>query len=108
LINESSTRQIDAVWILHDASSHRCYLEAIFSEFEAFIGPEMRGMTTIIITQCDTVMESGDYFQFPEEAPFKVPEYYNEFDYETQKELFWEKIMQPGQPFSFVKEKSFY
>ena len=39
LMNCSSTRQIDAVWIAHNASSKRCYLKAIFSEFEAFIGP---------------------------------------------------------------------
>ena len=61
-MNESSTKQIDAVWIVHGAKSERCYLEAIFSHFEAFIGPYMRGMTTVIITQSDTVMERGDYF----------------------------------------------
>jgi hypothetical protein len=80
-MNESSTRQIDAVWILHEASSKRCYMKAIFSDFEYFIGPEMRGMTTIIITQCDLVMESGDYFQYPQIiGPFKVPHDYNELD----------------------------
>lgn len=26
LMSESSTRQIDAVWIVHDASNKRCYL----------------------------------------------------------------------------------
>jgi hypothetical protein len=61
-MNESSTKQIDAVWILHSAKSDRCHLQDIFSKFEAFIGPEMRKLTTIIITQCDTVMEFGDYF----------------------------------------------
>ena len=61
-MSNSSTKQIDAVWILHSAKSDRCHLEEIFSQFEAFIGPDMRGMTTVIITQCDTVMERGDYF----------------------------------------------
>ena len=108
LMNESSTRQIDAVWIVHAASSQRCYLEAIFSDFEASIGPDMRGMTAIIITQCDTVMESGDYLQCPKEEPFKVPEDYNEEDDESRKELFWVKIMQPGRPFEFAKDKSLH
>jgi hypothetical protein len=40
-MNENSSKQIDAVWILQGASSEKCYLEAIFSKFEAFIGPEM-------------------------------------------------------------------
>jgi hypothetical protein len=45
-MNESSTRNIDAIWIVHSAKSDRCYLKAIFSEYEAFIGPEMRGIKT--------------------------------------------------------------
>ena len=56
LMNESSTKQIDAVWMLHDASSKKCYLKTIYSNFEAIIGTELRGLTTIIITQCDSVM----------------------------------------------------
>jgi hypothetical protein len=56
LMNENSSKQIDAVWILHSSSSNRCHLEDIFSKFEALIGPEMSGMTTIIISQCDTAM----------------------------------------------------
>ena len=39
LMNESSTKQIDAVWIAHSANSDKCYLESIFSTFEDFIGP---------------------------------------------------------------------
>ena len=56
LMNESSTKQIDAVWILHSAKSDRSYLKTIFSTFEAIIGAEMWGLTTIIITQCDEKM----------------------------------------------------
>jgi hypothetical protein len=105
-MNEHSTKQIDAVWIIHGAKSHRCYLKAIFSEFEGLLGPYMRGMTTIIITQCDTVMESGDYFQYPKNDPFKVPEFYNGVDDEdSQNELFWVKIMQPDYPFKFAEDK---
>ena len=107
-MNESSTQQIDAVWIVHGAKSERCYLKAIFTEFSALIGPEMRGLTTIIITQCDTVMESGDYFQYPKEDPFKVPEGYNDVDDESRNELFWVKIMQPDLPFEFAKHKRLY
>ncbi len=55
----------------------------------------MRGMTTVIITQCDTVMERGDYFQYPEKDKFEYPEDYAELDEEIKKELFWMKIMQP-------------
>jgi hypothetical protein len=74
----------------------RSYLESIFSKFESFIGPEIRKMTTIIITQCDNEMESGDYFQFPNEEPFKVPEHYNKLNENIRKNLFWAKIMKPG------------
>ena len=104
-MNEHSTKQIDAVWILHSAPSSRCYLEYIFSSFEAFIGPEMRGMTTIIITHCDLNMEKGDYFQYPKDNPFKVPEHYNKFKENIRKRQFWVRIMQPDQPFEFAKEK---
>ena len=104
-MNESSTKQIDAVWILHSAVSDRCHLDTIYSNFEAIIGPEIRGMTTIIITKCDSVMSIGDYDQYPKEEPFKVPKFYNDFDPETQKELFWVKMMQPNQPFQFSKDK---
>ena len=68
----------------------------------------MRGMTTIIITHCDSVMNKEDYFQCPKEVPFKVPEDYNYVDDEIRKELFWVKIMQPGQPFHFFKDKKLY
>jgi predicted GTPase len=104
LMNENSTKQIDAVWILHGASNFRCYLDAIFSSFKELIGPEMRGMTTIIISQCDTAMESGDYNQYPKGALFNEPEDYNEEDEITRKDRFWVKIMQPYQPFKFAEE----
>ena len=88
-MNESSTKQIDAVWILHDASSKTCYLKKIFSSFEAIIGTEILGMTTILITQCDSVMSFGDHLQYPAEVPFKVPKDYNDLDDESRNELFW-------------------
>ena len=48
-------------------------------------------------------MESGDYIQYPEKEPFKVPDDYNEeTDIEIRKEFFWERIMQPGLPFAFA------
>jgi hypothetical protein len=53
-------------------------------------------------------MEHGDYFQYPSKEPFKVPEHYNDVDAESRKELFWEKLMQPGQPFAFAKAKSLH
>jgi hypothetical protein len=77
-MSKSSTKQFDAVWILHSANSDRCYLETIFSNFEAFIGPGMRGMTTVIITKCDGVMKSGDYIQYPNIDPFILPKGYND------------------------------
>jgi hypothetical protein len=60
-MKENSSKQIDAVWILHEGSSKKCYLEDIFSKFEALIGPKMGRTTTILITQCDAVMQKGDY-----------------------------------------------
>ena len=62
-------------------------------------------MTTIIITQCDTVMEIGDYFQYPIKDPFEVPEDYKDFDEECRNELFWVKIMKPDLPFDFAYNK---
>jgi hypothetical protein len=54
-------------------------------------------------------MEFGDYFQYPKENPFKVPEHYNEEDNEDiTKEFFWMKIMQPHQPFYFAKDKMLF
>jgi hypothetical protein len=93
-MSESSTKQIDAVWIVHSAKSERCYLNAIFSEFEALIGPYMRGMTTILITQIDMAMKKGDY-PHPNEEPFKVPEFYNKLKENIRKNYFWVKIMKP-------------
>jgi hypothetical protein len=95
-MDNSSTKQIDAVWIVQSASTTRSYLESIFSNFESFIGPEIREMTTIIITQCDAVMEKGDYYQLPKKGPFKVPEHYNKLKENIRKNFFWVKIMQPG------------
>ena len=93
-MSESSTKQFDAVWILHSANSDRCYLEAIYTNFEAFIGSGMRGMTTVIITKCDSKMERGDYFQFPNKDKFKLPKgYEEELDKDIREELFWIKIM---------------
>jgi len=102
-MSEDSTRQIDAIWILHDASSKRCYLETILHDFEGIIGPLMLSITTIIITQCDIVMKKGDYFQYPIDLPFKVPEHYNDEDEDDRKDLFWVKLMQPQQPFKFAE-----
>jgi hypothetical protein len=68
----------------------------------------MRGMTTIIITQCDAVMENGDYFQYPKKDPFEVPEDYKDFDDECRNELFWVKIMKPDLPFDFAKNKKLH
>lgn len=53
-------------------------------------------MTTILITQCDTVMERGDYFQYPKENPFKVPKDYDDEDEEDREDRFWVKLMKPG------------
>jgi hypothetical protein len=76
-MSKSSTKQFDAVWILHSANSDRCHLNAIFSNIEAFLGPEMQGITTVIITKCDFVMKSGDYFQYPGD-PFIEPKGYDD------------------------------
>jgi flagellar biosynthesis GTPase FlhF len=92
-MRESSTKQIDAVWILHSANSDRCHLEAIYSNFEAFIGPGMQGMTTVIITKCDEKMKKGDYFQYPNANQFILPEKYNQLDEDDREERFWVKIM---------------
>jgi predicted GTPase len=43
LMNESSTRQIDAVWIAHSANSDKCYLEPIFLHFRASLGLKCTG-----------------------------------------------------------------
>ena len=103
-MNNASTKQIDAVWIVHDAASKRCYLDSIFDDFKGSIGAGLRGMTTVIITQCDKVMEAGDYLQYPKEGPFEVPAGYGDVDdAEIRNELFWVKIMQPGLPFDFAK-----
>ena len=102
-MSEQSTKQFDAVWILHSAKSDRCHLESIYSNFEAFIGPGMRGMTTVIVTKCDSVMQTGDYFQRPD--PFILPQCYDddELDNDTKEELFWVKMMKKDQPFEFAE-----
>jgi hypothetical protein len=50
-------------------------------------------------------MRKGDHFQHPQIYPFIVPEFYSYFDEDIRKNLFWEKIMQPNQPFKFAEEK---
>ena len=52
-------------------------------------------------------MDQGDYPQYPTEVPFKVPDGYNDPDYDedTRNELFWVKIMKPELPFDFAKDK---
>jgi hypothetical protein len=65
----------------------------------------MRGMTTIIITHCDMFMEKGDYIQHPQIYPFTFPEFYDRLNERIRKNLFWEKIIQPNQPFEFAKDK---
>jgi len=105
-MSESSTKQFDAVWIVHSAKSDRCHLEAIFSNFEDFFRPGMRGITTVIISKCDSVMERGDYFQYPNIDPFTLPEEYeDELDKVIREELFWVKIMKKDQPFEFSEDK---
>ena len=68
----------------------------------------MRGMTTIIITQCDKAMLKGDYLQYPNKDPFEVPAYYSKIPEKIRKERFWKKIMHPGLPFDFAKGKNFH
>jgi hypothetical protein len=77
---KSSTKQIDAIWIVHDGAGWRCFLNSIASGFEKFIGSKMWKMTTIIITQCDGTMKKGDYLQYPNKFAFKVPDFYNRFN----------------------------
>jgi hypothetical protein len=50
-------------------------------------------------------MERGDYFQYPKEKPFKVPEDYNDEDEEDREDRFWMKLMKPNQPFKFAEDK---
>jgi hypothetical protein len=105
-MSKSSTKQFDAVWILNSADSDRCHLNTIFSNIEAFIGPGMRGMTTVIITKCDGMMQRGDYFQNPNRDPFTLPdEYEDEPDEEIREGLFWVKLMKKDQPFEFSNDK---
>jgi hypothetical protein len=104
-MSKSSTKQFDAVWIVHSANSDRCHLNAIFSNFEAFIGPGMAGITTVIINKCDSLMKLDDYFQYPNIDPFPFPESYNGLDEDEREERFWGKMMKAGQPFEFAKDK---
>ena len=50
-------------------------------------------------------MKSGDYFQYPKEDSFKVPEDCSEEDKEDIEDRFWVKIMKPDQPFEFAEDK---
>ena len=47
-------------------------------------------------------MERGDYFQHPQIYPFSAPEFYGDFDENIRNNLFWEKMMQPNEPFDFA------
>ena len=49
-------------------------------------------------------MQSGDYIQYPQGVSFDVPKTYYDNDEDTRNDLFWEKIMKPGQPFKFAEE----
>jgi hypothetical protein len=44
-------------------------------------------------------------FQYPKQYPFKFPEFYNKHKEIIRKNLFWVRMMQPGQPFQFAKDK---
>ena len=63
----------------------------------------MSGLTTIIITHCDMVMESGDFLQYPEVVPFNVPPHYDDYEEEPEifNTLFWVRIMRDHLPFKF-------
>jgi hypothetical protein len=50
-------------------------------------------------------MKSGDHLQYPNVGQFTVPEYYNKHDERYRKNLFWEKMMKPHQPFKFAEVK---
>jgi hypothetical protein len=76
-MSESSTKQFDAVWIVHSANSDRCHLNKIYSIFEPLFGADMRKITTVIISKCDKEMEEGDFIQFPNTYPFVLPECYD-------------------------------
>lgn len=96
-MNNSSTKQIDAIWIVQSCTNTRSYLDAMIVPFESFIGKaEILKMTTVIISHCDMMMEKGDFFQLPNRDPFKVPEEYNGLRDSIKKERFWVKIMQAG------------
>jgi hypothetical protein len=108
MMSKSSTKQFNAVWIVHSAKSDRCHLEAIFLNFEDLFGPGMREMTTVIITKCDSMMERGDYFQYPCTDSFILPEEYKKLDEDDRKERFWVKIMKKEQPFEFAENKNLF
>ena len=48
-------------------------------------------------------MTIGDYFQYPKEDPFNLPQGYNLLKKEARKEKFWVKMMEAGQPFKFAE-----
>jgi hypothetical protein len=79
-MSKSSTKQIDALWIVHSAKSDRCYLKDILSKFDAFIGPGIRELTTVIVNKCDSLMKIGDYLQYPNKDPFIFPESYDDLN----------------------------
>lgn len=61
----------------------------------------MPGITTVIITKCDSMMKLDDYFQYPNIDPFTFPESYTCLDEDEREERFWCKMMKAGQPFEF-------
>jgi hypothetical protein len=54
------------------------------------------------------MMVKGDFLQYPIKGPFKEPEHYKEKKENIRKNLFWVRMMQPGQPFEFAKDKMLY
>ena len=75
-MSKSSTKQFDAIWILHSANSDRSYLDVILSKFEPFFGADMRKCTTVIISKCDEKMRKGDFFQYPNDEEMKKGDYF--------------------------------
>lgn len=71
-MSKSSTKQFDAIWILHSANSDRSYLNFILSKFEALFGADMRKCTTVIISKCDEKMLKGDFKQYPNKEEIKI------------------------------------
>lgn len=50
MIHEDSTKQIDAIWFVHNAGDTRCHLQLIFNQFRNIIGEDLTEISTLIIT----------------------------------------------------------